>query len=305
MNNLAGDPKYKDVLERMRKAHHEWYRDTMDVGLIPEPMFDEMKRPGGKYEKTAEPVFIKQTEPTRSGGAVTIACSTQGASIAWRIGGDPKSATGWELYVKPVRLKPQEVLYAKACRIGFQDSDVVDIQAGRPRQGQARDDADETLARGGRSKRPAPAAREAQRVRLSGTERHADLPGLPEGRRAGRSVLGGGRSARLSRISGRLTVKPAVAALLQDPSVVVRIAAAHALCDWGEEKTALPVLVEALKHPTDKVRLFAVIALDKIGEKARPALAEIEALTKDRDEYVKRVATTVLGRLQAEGGKKP
>jgi HEAT repeat protein len=59
-----------------------------------------------------------------------------------------------------------------------------------------------------------------------------------------------------------------------------------------------------MKNPSDKVRLFAVIALDKIGEKARPALAEIEALTKDRDEYVKRVATTVLGRLQAQGGTK-
>ena len=87
--------------------------------------------------------------------------------------------------------------------------------------------------------------------------------------------------------------------LLQDPSVVVRIAAAHALCDRGEEKLALPVLIEALKHPTDKTRLFAVIALDQIGEKARPALAEIQALTKDRDEYVKRVATTALERLQA------
>ena len=96
-----------------------------------------------------------------------------------------------------------------------------------------------------------------------------------------------------------------MATLLQDPSVVVRIAAAHALCDWGDEKTALPILVEALKHPTDKTRLFAVIALDKIGEKARPALAQIQALTKDRDEYVKRVATTASERLQAKGGKKP
>jgi HEAT repeat protein len=86
--------------------------------------------------------------------------------------------------------------------------------------------------------------------------------------------------------------------MVEDPSVVVRIAAAHALCDWGEEKMALPVLVEALKHPTDKARLFAVIALDKIGEKARPALAQIKAATEDRDNYVTRVAKTAVERLE-------
>ena len=98
--------------------------------------------------------------------------------------------------------------------------------------------------------------------------------------------------------------KPALMTRLKDPAVVVRIAAAHALCDWGDERVALPVLIEALQHPTDKARLFAVIALDKLGEKARPALAQIQALTKDSDDYVRRVATTASQRLQAQGGKK-
>jgi hypothetical protein len=53
-----------------------------------------------------------------------------------------------------------------------------------------------------------------------------------------------------------------------------------------------------LKHPTDKVRLFAIIALDKIGEKARPALAQVKAAAEDSDDYVKRVAKTVLSRLE-------
>jgi HEAT repeat protein len=86
-------------------------------------------------------------------------------------------------------------------------------------------------------------------------------------------------------------------ARLEDPSMIVRIAAAHALCEWGQEKDTLPVLVQALKHPTDKVRLFAVIALDKLGEKARPALAQIKAAAQDSDDYVKRVAKTALSRL--------
>jgi uncharacterized sulfatase len=37
INNLADDPKYAAVLERMREAHMNWVEDTKDVGLIPEP----------------------------------------------------------------------------------------------------------------------------------------------------------------------------------------------------------------------------------------------------------------------------
>jgi uncharacterized sulfatase len=301
VNNLAGDPKCQDVLERMRKAHHQWYRDTMDVGLIPEPIFDELKRPGGQYEKTATPVFINQTGD-RNGGAVTIACSTQGASIAWRIGGNPKSATGWELYVRPVRLKPREVLHAKACRIGFQDSDAATFKLGDPLQDtpaptHTKHWSQEVEARGLRER----LARLKESDYRGPQATPTCLACLKDAEPALRywAVVGLHTAA-----DDPVSVEPAVAALLQDPSVVVRIAAAHALCDWGEEKAALPVLVEALKNPTDKTRLFAVIALDKIGEKARPALAEIEALTKDRDEYVKRVATTVLEHLQAQGGRK-
>jgi HEAT repeat protein len=88
-----------------------------------------------------------------------------------------------------------------------------------------------------------------------------------------------------------------VKARLADESTVVRVAAAHAMCDWGAEDSGLPVLVDALKHPTDKVRMFAIVALDKLGAKARPALARIKAATNDSDDYVKRVALTVLERL--------
>jgi len=89
----------------------------------------------------------------------------------------------------------------------------------------------------------------------------------------------------------------AVKARLADESMVVRVAAAHAMCDWGAEDSGLPVLADALKHPTDKVRMFAIVALDKLGAKARPALAQIKAAANDSDDYVKRVALTALERL--------
>ena len=63
------------------------------------------------------------------------------------------------------------------------------------------------------------------------------------------------------------------------------------------EEDGVPVLAGALKHPTDKARLFAIVALDKLGEKARPALAHIRETTKDKDNYVARVAQTALARL--------
>jgi len=85
---------------------------------------------------------------------------------------------------------------------------------------------------------------------------------------------------------------------MNDPAAVVRIAAAHALCDWGEEEKALPVLAAGLTDKTDKARLHAIIALNKIGEKARPLLPQIKATMKDKDNYVKRVVQTTLEHLE-------
>jgi len=300
VNNLAGDAKYKDVLERLRRIHGQWYRETLDVGLIPEPIFDEMKRPEGKFEKTADPVFIRQTGTPQEGGAVTIACATQGASVAWRIGGDVKMETGWELYVRPVPLKAQEVLYARACRIGFRDSGVATFTLGdavsdRP-QTTHTDHWKEKLDPTGLRQRLA----KIKESDYEGPNATAScLNYLKDPKPSVRYWAAVGLHAS-AKYSADLTVaKPAMTTMLQDPSVVVRIATAHALCDWGEEKRALPVLMEALKHPTDKARLFAVIALDKIGDKARPALAQIKAATEDRDNYVTRVAKTILERFEA------
>ena len=38
VNNLADDPKFADVLKRMRAAHLAWVRQTRDLGLVPEPI---------------------------------------------------------------------------------------------------------------------------------------------------------------------------------------------------------------------------------------------------------------------------
>lgn len=50
INNLAGDPKYAEVVERMRAAQSDWVRRTGDLGLIPEPIIAErVKQLGSEY----------------------------------------------------------------------------------------------------------------------------------------------------------------------------------------------------------------------------------------------------------------
>jgi N-sulfoglucosamine sulfohydrolase len=301
VNNLADDPNYSDVLNRMRAALADWYRRTMDIGLIPEPIFDEMKRPGGEFQKTDDPVFIRQAGGRGKGGVVMIACATRGASIAWRIGGDPKSPVGWRLYTAPVPLEPGEVLHARACRIGFRDSGIAAFELGdsvspRPRMTHTMHWSEGTDLPG--LCRRLAQVKESDHAGPNATS--AYLAFLKDSRPAVRywAAVGLHASTRFPVDIG--LARPALMDMLKDSSAVVRIAAAHTLCDWGQERIALPVLIEALKHRTDKTRMFAMVALDKIGEKARPALPQIQAAVKDSDDYVTRVARTVLARLEAK-----
>ena len=296
VNNLADDPKYKKVLERMRKAHQRWVIDSGDMGLIPEPEFDEMKRPGGVYEKTAAPTFATGSKRGKDSERVTINCATQGASIAYRIDGGKRS--GWELYTKPVPLKDAQSLHAKACRIGFKDSAEATFKLGDPEiippksvnKPHWRESLDKTdlLERLRKIKQ------------LDGTGKDAvpeyiEALGDENGSVRYWAVVGLHNSCKTPQIIRG--VRPAVKKMLQDPAAVVRIAAAHALCDWGEADEGLGVLTKELEGKTAKVRLYAVIALNKIGEKARPAIPAIKAALKDSDNYVKRVAQTTLKKL--------
>ncbi len=299
VKNLAGDIKYRDVLLRMRKVHAEWVKETADIGLIPEPEFDEMKRPRGVYQKTAKPWFLISSSK-RSGARtehVTINCATPGASIAYRISEKGEKKIGWKLYSKHVPLGPGQVLTAKACRIGFKDSDEVKFKLGN------------SVAVG-----RAPLTTPHWRTRLS-TDLLNRLRSIKQLDGSGNMAVPKYIQALKDKYApvrywavvglhnnyrGVRDVEQAKAALrklLADPSPVVRIAAAHALCDWGRCKQGLPVLVDALKDKNNKAGLHAVIALKMIGEKARPALPQIKDCLKGSDGYVKRVTQSILKSL--------
>jgi len=50
VNNLAEDPAYQDVLERMRKENYRWMAEMKDVGIIPETEYVERMGTGSMYD---------------------------------------------------------------------------------------------------------------------------------------------------------------------------------------------------------------------------------------------------------------
>jgi len=60
IRNLAGSPKHKPVLERMRKRLKQWIADTHDVGFLPE--LEAWKRSGGStpYQMAQQPAKYPQ-----------------------------------------------------------------------------------------------------------------------------------------------------------------------------------------------------------------------------------------------------
>ncbi|WP_159887787.1 sulfatase-like hydrolase/transferase [Paenibacillus puerhi] len=133
IRNLAGDPAYKETLERLSTALDGW-RDRYDVwGDVPEAQMVAQMWPGGEQPQTAAPLFIpiNSTLPgmiPSSGGeyqeptAVFLHCATQGASIAYTT--EECEEPRWQLYTGPIRLNPgTTLLRAKAVRIGYKDSE--------------------------------------------------------------------------------------------------------------------------------------------------------------------------------------
>ena len=115
VNNLAGRPEFRSELERLRRVHERWMKETGDLGLIPEEELDERVRPGGRWSQTAAPIM------TPSGPEkMRITCPTEGASMAYttETGAKPR----WRLYSRELTLTASARLRAIACRLGYKDS---------------------------------------------------------------------------------------------------------------------------------------------------------------------------------------
>lgn len=136
IDNLARDPDYRGVLERMRGALDEWRREVGDMGEIPETEMVRQWYPDGKKPRTASPVFVPiceespGTDACPEGGTfegpvlLQFYCATQGASMTYTM--EEGEDARWQLYTGPIRLAEGEnAVRAKAIRIGYEESEEV------------------------------------------------------------------------------------------------------------------------------------------------------------------------------------
>ncbi len=134
MNNLAEDPAHAEILAEHRAAVDRWQRETGDLGSLSE---DELvyRMWRGRYQPVTAIPTVTPTgphydgrDPVRSDNVLRgplhlhFDCSTQGASIAWRLDEDP--AGQWRLYTRPLLAKAGNrlKLNVKAIRYGYKES---------------------------------------------------------------------------------------------------------------------------------------------------------------------------------------
>ena len=140
INNLATNPRYANTLKEMRTLQTQWGEDTKDQGLLNE---DEVYRriyPNGVQPKTNRPYYTvncpeervrkyKSVNSTITAPAyIDFYCSTQGASIVYRINPTKSKEGSWKLYNGAVALKKgKHTVQIKAQRYGYSESTVLDV----------------------------------------------------------------------------------------------------------------------------------------------------------------------------------
>lgn len=301
LHNLAEDPQHRDTLLRLRAACLRWMTEIGDVGLIPEPEFDELQRPGGRWAVTAAPLVDDQ--PSAQGRTITLSSPTPGSRVVYSLEEDPRAQARWRLHTEAFSVPPGTTVHARAVRLGFRDSPQVVWQAGSPPPAPApqapppphwRQSLDESDL--------LPRLRELLAAQLlpPETARARWLQALHDEQPALRYWAARTLSAR-GLDGDDLPLRETFRKLRDhDPSPVVQIVAAKALALAGEVEPSLAVLTRWLReHPHESGRLHAAIALRDLGELARPVQPALEAAL-NTSEYVARVATAALNQLKRQ-----
>lgn len=118
IHNLAEKPEYQKKIKEFRGALASWQLEISDKGFIPERDLLEMFWPDMVQPKTAEVTF-ESLESEK----VQLTCDTKGASIGYQL--DTQIGTdSWLLYHKPIIVKKNTKIAARAIRIGFTASNI-------------------------------------------------------------------------------------------------------------------------------------------------------------------------------------
>lgn len=125
LNNLIDDPKYADKIAELRMVLEQHVKSISDKAEIPEAQMIEQMWPGGIQPKTANPVV------SVNGQTVKIICPTPGSSIGYILTKkkiSPGLDSGWQLYHKSIEINGAKYLYVLSNRIGFADSEIIEMK---------------------------------------------------------------------------------------------------------------------------------------------------------------------------------
>lgn len=109
-------PGRYDANIKMRAALGTWQFNIGDKGFVPEHELVNMFWPQMIQPLTAELKF-----ETLKDGNLKLSSVTGGASIAYS---KTKETDHWLLYSKPIEIKDNETIYARAIRIGYKTSNI-------------------------------------------------------------------------------------------------------------------------------------------------------------------------------------
>ena len=89
--------------------------------------------------------------------------------------------------------------------------------------------------------------------------------------------------------------KPTLLKLTSDPVPTVRVAAAQALCKFGD-LSRVKILVEHIQHPNLLVGMFALRAIEELGDAGKAHREAIAAAQKSKYEFSRRIAKRLTGK---------
>ncbi|MFC2125222.1 sulfatase-like hydrolase/transferase [Bacteroidota bacterium] len=123
LHNLIDEPSYREKLEELRQAHIDWQKNYGDLGFIPEEeMLREMWK-GKDYAPSTEYPVLNRNE-----GTLSISCTTNGASIGFKIIREGTEPASWDVYTEPIEVNPGDIVKVIAHRIGYEPSQIIELK---------------------------------------------------------------------------------------------------------------------------------------------------------------------------------
>jgi arylsulfatase A-like enzyme len=123
LQNLAGDPAFNEVKERLSRELDRWIAEIDDKG-VKYPAEKELML--SMWSEGIQPV----TDPVRfatANGMVSLSCSTEGASMVYQLDHKGLDEKHWFLYTGPFEAAPGVTVSALAHRLGYLESQVAEM----------------------------------------------------------------------------------------------------------------------------------------------------------------------------------